>query len=515
MSRPCSLRRTNKPVLLLIAAAFLANACAWRLPWQEKQVSRAVRPTAPPVVNVLAAAEALIPEIEPFKAVVEANRGVTLDPPYADALAAAADGVSAGLRERSAALRQRAGAPSSGGPVGQGVSALEEAARQLDTLVQRSRSILKQQNRPMFAAAAVLLSGLQTLAQEMRREASPLPAADLWLDGFQFDGQLPGVVPQQGGRLVLTGGGWWDGSVPPELWLYDREGLYVRKLALQKEGVQGSLSTVLDADTLRGNAGGCLELRLRAFRPATVQGQAGRWLERRVAACVPPAYDVTLEVAAGVHCTRTLIEQTELPDRDLKRFAWRNDDCPSDGARGVSATHSWPLRLDKGKSDCRIVGFQTLKEERQGLESDIRLEVSGVDAIVASGTLGAADCSAKRLVPAIWAATVRPTLECRVTEHARYRAVAPEMVFRAPATTICVEIPTRGDAFATDHYWFMVTPAINGMRLDPIAISPGTPEEELMLAGSVKPVAGIGSSASIEASRLNGQARVCVIVREE
>jgi len=80
---------------------------------------------------------------------------------------------------------------------------------------------------------------------------------------------------------------------------------------------------------------------------------------------------------------------------------------------------------------------------------------------------------------------------------------------------LSVEIPIRGgEALVTDH-WFMVTPTVNGMRAAPIAISPGTPDEELMLVSAAAPVAGIISSATLDDNRVNGQARVLVMVAEE
>jgi hypothetical protein len=492
----------------VILAGCFTGACAWRLPWQEPRARGVPRPDPPLVVNVLAAVEALLPELASLGQAVEGGRGKTLDPPYADRLTAAVAGTLSALKTRSDALRQAAGAASAGG----GRPAVEEAARQLDAATVRARALLGQGRRPMLSVAPLLLSGFDTLAAELRREPLAPPTPGLWLAGFRFDDQLPGVVPAQGGRFALTGGGWWEGEVPPELWLYDAGGLYLRKLPLQPEG-RGGAAAMLDADTLAANAGGCMELRLRAFRPGEVRGQPGRWLEQRLPACIAPPFAVTLEVAAGVRAGRTRIEQTELPDRDLKRFAWQNDQCPPAEPMAVSGVHTWPAAAAGGRGDCRIVAFQTLDERRQGEAGAINLALGGPDTIVAGGLLGPADCSGKRALPAVWAASVRPTVECRQNEHSRHRAAAPPAAFRPPSTRVCVEIPVRSGALAEAH-WSMVTPVVNGLRFDPLALSPDAPAEELMLAGPVAPVEGVLCRSELEPGGAGGPARVCVTVGE-
>ncbi len=363
-------------------------------------------------------------------------------------------------------------------------AAAREPGRRLFAASQQLELVLDERDRCAPHELGALLGALETLALALEQAAaSPgeLPHSDYYF----FEGRPPGVVPAEGGWLVVVGPEIGRGGAPSiDLVVEEREDALAhwRARRLGDDAIAVRIGPELVADHL----GTCLALRMDAH--------AGPGLP----ICLPASYGSQYRIRGQLAYRKAVATRT----LDSDELVFINRSCTR--RQRVSKTLDWVLQpggrmIDPGRGDRFQVGDASI---------DCRLDAGGV---TCTGTLGPATCAGGETARADteWHQIFAPIEE--YPDPALHRsAVLADPVDVAPgATQACVDIP-RDDPSEQTSMWFELF-AVNGQQQQVVFSSP---RESVSASAHMPYQAGPhGIDAELHPQREPGTAAICVTVR--
>ena len=463
-------------------------------------------------------AQSVIDSLKTFKLSIDANVGLSIDPAIAGNLKIAADGVIAGLNLQIQELRKLLQDDVSR-PLEQMGYNVQEVARQINSAVVRANLLLEQQHQSFFLSAQVLLSGLQTIALDVKNPLNPFKQEDPRLYYFQFTGVPPSVVPKQGGRFTIIGYHLWS-DTDPDVELLDEQRKPLKKLTAEKALDNNTISVVLDRDVVASQVGKVLQIHVRAHKGKKFLfiPLGGETFDLYLNCCVPQAYSTKFQITAYIQYDTKRTDQHELPaggppsDTGHQFFRWDNADCDADKGKTVGDTRHWNI-----PAGFRIVSYRVLNHEEHVGGSNINLSIVSSDTIAASGHITAPNCinlfvGKKLQEVAVWATDIVPTIQGEVIETHPAQAAVVSDDMTIPQTLVNLQIPKAAPSDYTT-FWFTVSPIINGTQG---AVIYSAPKTTVGASGGSSPLdlvgGGLGVEGLLNPAPVNGNANLRVTI---
>jgi hypothetical protein len=336
------------------------------------------------------------------------------------------------------------------------------AARRLDLLMQ-ARDHCGLRNLGIF------LSAVETLAlePETRRTGTTAPT----LHYFFFEGQLPNVVPPDGGWLVLHGSGLWQGDDSHVTLIDPERETTVAVLEVHQTGDDATAAVKIEPEWIADNAGRCLSLRARN----NIVNSMHWWKQPKPAAysdlpvCIPQSFDTQYRIAGFLEY-RTPTQTRHLTSRAI---LFENASCVD--RKQVSESLEWTLDqggwlIDMDESPLYEAGASSI---------DCKLEENR---IICSGTLGKAVCSQTfhsgdsgdandlLLEQAEWEHIFTPIAEFPLEEEHRSWALSGVVDPGLPVTEVAVMIPREESSEQTTIWYELIV--VNGGQQKTVFVSP-------------------------------------------
>jgi hypothetical protein len=366
-----------------------------------------------------------------------------------------------------------------------------------------------------------LTSGLQN-ALPLIKDGKP------YLYSFTFEGQHPGIVPRDGGRLSIEGFSLWPSTTPPNVTLVSEPNrTQIKALTSGRAASNDAVSVVMDKPTITSLAGQCAEFEVT---PRTV---TGIWPFRHDVA-LPPLYLPICVPKSLTTAIRIIVKSsfqclaTDAP-HPLTSQVFRCDNSSCENRGGCNVQKSWTL-----PAGCTIVSTNVTPGGNIKDTDKDTVPITHVGGnYSASGTINTASCSAfgGGLFPAgnhlnhstIWEVNVSPVVQCTSQTWLPASDVSsPAQTLSSNALPLCVDIPSSCGSPSTSSYTASVqlfdanTPqGTDGHHPDPLAsfntetvTAPGTATqgfkntsyEGLQFQGTANPNAG-------------GHAQVCITAK--
>jgi len=460
-----------------------------------------------------------IGQLNSFKLHVDANVNVTVDPAIAGDMKIAADGIIAGLNTQMQQLRDMVNNDLSK-QVSQLNSGTAEVARSINSAVQRAGLVLQYQQQSFVASSQVLLSGLQTVALDLK-QATWHKKDEPRLYYFSFSGAPPSSVPKQGGRVEIFGYDLWSEKTPqtPKVELVSDTGTDLKSFKPEHGSSPNSISLDFPSDTVAANVGKCLRFHVTTSRAKLLRSPDE--FELYLPVCIAQAFDTQFTLTGNIAYDCAGTTTTELPVAKHQFFRWDNKACNT--KMTVNQVNHWDAELAPG---CKIASYRTLNHEEQLDGSNVNLSITGRTDITASGTVTSPTCITVKIPPfgptveslkkiAVWATDVIPSEECPSSQNVQKSVDSSPTEATVPTTQICVQIPSTCPASAPDRkndltaFWFSVTPIINGQAKPAIYTSTRITSGNTGATSPLTVKGGLGFEGDLNTTPVGGTFEVC------
>ena len=472
-----------------------------------------IMPTNIAIKDLFAGVSAAINQLQQFKLNIDANVNVTVDPSIAGNMKLAADGIIAGLNQQMDHLKDLLNNDLSR-QVDQLSGAAYDAAIQINSAVQRTNLLLKEQQKSLLTSAQVMLAGLQTVALDVK-QTNPLSGrSDPRVYYVTFDGQTPSSFPKAGGNFTVSGYGLWTDFSPTIVVRDDSKELF--KIEAKQGPDENSFRGTWPASQVSALAGKCVQMDITAAHKKSFIGiKYGREdFNLVLPVCVPQSfimqYLLTADIAYDVPKT------TESSDPNSHQFfRWDNSAC--NNAKSVSDQKRW--NIGKG---CRITDYKVVNAEQTFPDTNIGLSITADDTITASGTISSPKCATVKIPPfgptiekllqvSVFAKDIYPVVKCDDTNTVQAEVTSPTVDVSLPNTQICVDVP-KTEATSTTTFWYIVTPVLNGVKGTPIYSSPRTTTNKIGGHSSLAVISDFGFDGVLNPNPVNGKAQVCATI---
>ncbi len=195
-----------------------------------------------------------------------------------------------------------------------------------------------------------LIYGVKTITSQLQNAIPFISSAQPCVYSFKFNGHSDGVVPDGGGRLVISGFSLWNKDVGPDITLVDENRKEIMVLPADRANDDNSVSVSVDDASLRSLAGRCAEFKV------VPKQKTGFWIFGHVEAeparflpmCVPPTENLSFRVKAHTDfkCSKSLPTQS----MNYQNFRCDNSSCEHDAACNVQKAWTIP-------TGCTVVGL--------------------------------------------------------------------------------------------------------------------------------------------------------------
>jgi len=296
-----------------------------------------------------------------------------------------------------------------------------------------------------FEGADRLVYGVKTITSQLQNAIPFIKDAQPYVYSFKFNGHSDGVVPDGGGRLVISGFSLWNKGVGPDVILVDENRKEIKALPADHANDDNSVSVSVDDATLKSLAGRCAEFEVvpkqkKGFGPfGHVEAEPARFLPM----CVPPTENLSFRVKAHTDfkCTKDLPTQT----MNYQNFRCDNSSCEHDAACNVQKAWTIP-------TGCTVVGLAKRPSEVKN-NSSMNITYIGGN-VVANGTIDSASCVNAAFVhhldhSTIWSWDAAPQISCAADSWVPSELTSEPLAISSGTIPVCVDLPRPCDTTNT------------------------------------------------------------------
>ena len=317
----------------------------------------------------------------------------------------------------------------------------------------------------------IFLSSIETLALEAEVELINTARDAPSLHYFFFEGQLPNVVPENGGWLVLLGANLWQEN-KQGMSLFDPEKrTTVATLDVYQVGADETVAVKIEPDWIADNAGRCLHLKVsNNIAPSMLRRkQAKLAAYNYLPICIPQSFDTQYKIAGFLEY-RTPTQTRLLKSKSI---LFENPSCTNK----IQVTDSLEWTLDSGGWLIDIGDSPLYEAGSSSVNckvSDNRVNCSGYLDQAVCGQAARSEITSENsellLEQTEWEHIFTPTAEYPVEEEHRSWALSDSVDIEQLTTEIAVTIP-REEASEKTSMWFEMI-IVNGGQQKELFVSP-------------------------------------------
>lgn len=378
--------------------------------------------------------------------------------------------------------------------------ALDNATRRLDALADKV-------NKDALGNIMVLAASAEATALEFKQFPF-VPKGSPRIYYFQFDADIPNVVPENGGRAEIVG---WrlNANGPPVVELRDKTRSVL--LASLQPGAgknDNSVSVLLPVELVKKHAGEALQLRVLLDSKDKAKA-----FERYVPLVIPASVALSARTVAHIHYN--MERNVRSPFGEERIIEIRNGSCENE--RQVNELLVWDVPADASITQPLIRTINVYRAER------VQARKVGRDRISVSGTVSKAKCH-KVLVgqkldkPSWYHVGIRPQIEKKVIRAASGTGEKADSIESGKAA-INVDVPvTIGPSeklTGSFGFDYQVQFVLNGA---PYGKPFQAPRQEVGNAGGDAKLGdhqGFAITASCNPRVVNGKAQVAVQLKRK
>lgn len=335
------------------------------------------------------------------------------------------------------------------GDMARQVNTLSDTVRNLATTIQNTtdelNSLINIRMTCAFEGTDRLLYGVKTISSQLQNAIPFIKNSEPYVYSFKFNGHSDGVVPDGGGRVVISGFSLWNDNLAPKVVLVDESRKPIQSLSAGRANDDNSVSVFVDGQTLDTLVGRCAEFEI------TPLSRSGWWIfghdepgtPRYLPVCVPPTNNLSFRVKAHTdfQCTSNAPVQT----MNYQNFRCDNSSCEQQSDCNVQ--HSWVI-----PAGCTVVGIDKRQSE---LRNQAWMNITFVNGNVqANGKLDTASCvnaffGRKLLHSTIWSFDAAPQIQCTANSWVPSETMSEPMAVSSDTVPVCVDLPRRCETDVT------------------------------------------------------------------
>lgn len=338
-------------------------------------------------------------------------------------------------------------------PISQLTQEIKNIASQIYSSVSRLDALLKNQQACLLVNSQIFLAGVSTIISSIKSGIPVISDDAPRIDYFQFVGHTPGVVPKEGGQVVINGFDLWeDNQYPPDVRIFgeDRTTL-IKSIVPQKGPNIHTFLFQLDADFIRTHQGKILQLQVIPKEARWLDWFGPKILGTFFMPIVIPAIQFSkFQVIAHLQY-ETEVDTIEV--LDYRRFGMGNDSC--EDRKNYAHTEAWQL-----PTGAQILGVETKDYDIRN-QTNVQFSFAG-STITASGWLDTATCICPPLVgchllhDTHWWASAAPKISYKKSGEQLVDGSSAFREMQNNKVTSLVKLPKQNDADAADTFWFEV-----------------------------------------------------------
>jgi len=337
--------------------------------------------------------------------------------------------------------------------------------------VRRLHLLMEARDRCGLRNLGIFLSSVETLALELETGLTSTVKPAPVLHYFFFEGQLPNVVPPDGGWLFLVGSSLWQEDKPQVALIDPERGTTIATLEVHHTGGDEAIAVKVESDWIIDNAGRCLSLKVsNNIAPGMLWWkQAKPAASRYLPVCIPLSFGTQYRIAGYLEYrtpTQTrllksksiLIENASCVDRKqaLESLEWSLDP----GGWLIDMGESSLYEAGSSSIDCKVA------ENRIICSGYLGKAVCG-QALRSGNTEGETDLL---LEQAEWEHIFTPTAEYPLEEVHHSRALSEVVDLELPMTEVAVMIPREEPSEKTTIWYELII--LNGGQQKTLFVSP-------------------------------------------
>ena len=328
---------------------------------------------------------------------------------------------------------------------------VKSLADQMYSVSTTINKILDEPRNASQSGAQLEMARIQAIINEAGVSSSKSGFKGAGITYFQFDGQMPNIVPENGGRVKILGFNLWkNAEVPPMVAiLSEQRNDTILRIVPERSVDNHSFSFTIDKGRLQKYSGRCLQIYVQ-------QREKKRRKKKSLGIyylpmCVPATFNTKIKIVAHLQYACESKKEETLP---FKPYTFINNSCTH--RTNVSQTECWDLH---GGTILNYVIEGTKPEcNTDGTKISILL---GSTCITATGYLDAASCAGKGINKVTiddshWNAKIAPRISYVTNEVSSSEAESDFVHLAIPTTSICVDLDKKCDGTLSNTYWFEI-----------------------------------------------------------
>jgi len=337
-------------------------------------------------------------------------------------------------------------------------------ATRLFLAVQTLQQLMEAKDRCGLRNLGIFLSAVETLALELKTDTGAMTGHAQGLDYFFFAGQLPTVVPQDGGWLYMAGPGIRHGDRFQVILSEPVSGKTIAKLDAQRDSSGEVVAIRIVPDLITDNMGRCLSLQVNNMGASGIllQKPAEPQVTGTQPFCIPQSYGSQFRIAGFLEYS-TPTHPESLKSRSI---LFENDSCVE--RKQVSASAEWTLPpgsslTDLGESSLYEAGSSSI----QCAGSENRIQCTGyLDKAICAQALHSPESGEQPALLLLemteWEHIFTPTAIVPIEKDYRSHVLSETVDFSSTQQEIAVLVPREVSSETTTVWYELII--VNGRQ---------------------------------------------------